>query len=85
MLKDYRKKLDRIDTEIVKLLKKREDVIKKVGRYKKKIGLKICDPKREKELIKDKLKMAGRLNKKFVESIFRLILKESKRKQKEAE
>ncbi len=50
-LQEYRKEINKIDKELLKLLKNRLDVVIKIGEYKKKNNLPIVDKKREKELI----------------------------------
>lgn len=66
-----RKKIDLVDAAIKKNLKKREVLIKKVGKLKKKFNLKIEDKKREREILK-------RIKNKFVKKIFKIIIKTSK-------
>jgi chorismate mutase/prephenate dehydratase len=50
MLKDYRKKIDAIDLEIVKLLNKRAEVVIKVGKFKSKEKKEFYQPEREREI-----------------------------------
>jgi monofunctional chorismate mutase len=50
-LETLRNEIDLIDQEMMKLFKKRMEVSKKVGQYKKENGLPILDETREKELI----------------------------------
>ena len=50
-LKALRKEIDQIDTQILELLSKRFRVIKKIGKTKHKLGLKVRDTKREQELL----------------------------------
>jgi len=80
-LKTYRKKINKIDKEIISLLKKRFLISKKIGNIKRKNNIKIQDIKREKELIKNKINTSN-LNKKFIKDIYNLIFKESRRLQK---
>lgn len=77
---EIRKKIDELDTELVKILAKRIELIKKVSDIKKKKNIPIHDPEREKEIIKEKKTIANELNlnPEFIEEIFEIILKESK-------
>ena len=50
---DYRKEIDRIDSELVKLFAERMDVSAKIGRYKKENNLPVYDPRREREKLLD--------------------------------
>lgn len=52
-LQKYRNTLDAIDNEILKLLKKRVETVKKVGEYKKENNLAIVDRAREKSLLEN--------------------------------
>lgn len=80
-MRDMRKKLDKIDRKLIKLLKKRFAVCKKIGKYKKKNGLPVQDLKREKQIMNNRAKKSG-LSKDFVQKLFKLIFKESKKVQK---
>ena len=80
-LKDYRKKIDLIDKKIVKLLLLRLDLVKKIGKYKKKNKIEITDKKREMQVLSNTKKLGG-LHQKFVADIFKNIVNFSKRMQK---
>lgn len=77
----HRKKIDKIDKEIISLLRKRLNYARKIGVYKKKYGIKIIDRKREKEVLQDRVKKSG-LSKDFIRKLFSLIIKESREVQK---
>ena len=83
-LDKYRREIDKINSEIIKLIAARIKVCKKVGEYKKNNGKKVYDKKREREIFKKLDKECGkrRLDKKFVNKIFKMIIKESKKVQK---
>lgn len=51
-LEEYRKEIDRINSEIAESIAERMDVVEKVGEYKKKNGMEIRDQGRE-EVVKD--------------------------------
>jgi monofunctional chorismate mutase len=76
-----RKEINKIDREIIILLKKRFEVSRKIGDYKKENNLKIRDLKRENEIINKKIK-ESKLDKKFVKNLYGLIFRESRRMQK---
>lgn len=46
-----RKELDQLDLEIVSLLGRRIDIVRKIGKIKKKLGNKVKDKQREKKVI----------------------------------
>ena len=48
-LQDYRKQIDRIDNELLRLFKERMDVVSQVALYKKEHALPILDAAREQE------------------------------------
>lgn len=83
-LNQLRTKLDQIDTQLLKLLNKRQQVITKVAKLKKLNHLKIHQPKRELEMIDQRLKKALKLNlnQSFIQQLFRLILNESTKLQR---
>lgn len=73
--------IDLIDTRIMKLLKKRFEFTNKIGKYKKEKGLKIVDPKREAQVIRNKITKSD-LDKKFIKKLYKLIFEESYKSQK---
>ncbi|OGF21465.1 chorismate mutase [Candidatus Falkowbacteria bacterium RBG_13_39_14] len=77
-LDELRKEIDNIDREIFLLLKKRFDVVKKVGEYKKKNNLPIRDLKREGEIIRRKAREMG-MDEEFVEEVYRILFSEAYR------
>jgi len=80
----FRKEIEQINSKILRLLAKRNNISKKIGEYKKKNKMKIIDRKKEKEIfikIKSQSKQLG-LNGKFTKDIFKRIIKESKSLQK---
>jgi len=83
-LKEYRKNIDRIDKQIIGLLKKRFEISKKIGEYKKQNNLPVKNKKREKQLIEKRIKSLEKTSLKpgFIKKIFKLILKESRKIQK---
>jgi chorismate mutase len=80
-LNNLRNKVDKLDHELLGIIKKRLLVSKYIGDYKKKNNFKIRDRKREKEILQDKLEKSS-LDGKFIKKLFKLILNESRRIQK---
>ncbi len=80
-IKKLRYRIDSIDKKLIKLLEKRFELSKKVGKYKKENKMKVQDKEREKEILDSRLKMT-KMNDKFVKGVFELIMKESRRLQK---
>lgn len=78
-LKEDREILDKIDTEIIRLLEERMKIIKDVGLYKLNNNLNTEDKNREKEIIK---KLENKIDEEFkdiVDPIYTSIFKESKK------
>lgn len=74
----WRKEINYIDNEIFSLLKKRFQISRKIGNYKKKNKLKIRDIKRENGLIKKAVKKS-KLSKNFIRILYKIIFNESRR------
>ncbi|MEF3280499.1 MAG: chorismate mutase [Elusimicrobiota bacterium] len=74
-------KIDLIDIKLVKLLKKRFNLSSRIGDVKKKIGLKITDKAREKKVMTNVKKNAGKY-KNEISQIFSVIIKKSRELQK---
>jgi chorismate mutase/prephenate dehydratase len=73
-LKKLREQIDKIDNEILKLLNKRMEIVKKVGELKNSSNAPIYRPEREKEIIERLTKLSkkenGILKKEHIEAIF---------------
>jgi len=70
-LDDLRVEIDKIDDEIVKLLSKRMEFVKKIGDLKNSAGAPVYRPKREKDIINRLISKKGKLlSKKAIESIY---------------
>ena len=50
LLEEYRKEIDKIDEHIFELLVKRQNIAEEIGRIKKRLGLDVFDPAREKKI-----------------------------------
>lgn len=83
-LKEIRNQINKIDEEIINLLKKRFDLSKKVRAYKISHNKKIYDPKREREILK-KIKEESPEYGEYFLPIFQEIMDQSKNLQKEEE
>lgn len=77
-----RNKITKIDRMIVELLEKRINLVKEISKVKKKNGFNIEDKSYEKKMIEARKKFKN-LSGDFVEKLFELIIKESKRVQYE--
>ncbi len=78
-LKRRRKEIDRIDQKLLTLLNRRLRTALKIGKIKRKMGKKIYDPKREKDVLKRLEQInPGPLTQKDMKKIFRLIMKISR-------
>jgi len=76
-----RHKIDSIDRRIVELLTQRLKCAESIGAAKKQQGLPINDQKREEAII-SRLSSQSGLNPDFIEKIYKIIFKESKKRQK---
>jgi len=74
-LQNYRKRIDKIDSKIVILLRKRQKIVKKIGALKKKNKQSIQNKAREQEIF-------GKLDTDLEKEVFKTIFKESKRAQR---
>jgi len=79
MLKQYRNELDQVDKEIIKLLTKRFDIVKKIWEYKKKNNIWILQLWRWEEVLKNRKEFAKKLwvNENLIEYIWNLIHEEA--------
>ncbi|MFQ5432520.1 MAG: prephenate dehydratase [Nitrospinota bacterium] len=70
-LREFRKKIDRLDKEIIKLLNSRSELAKEIWKVKSKTGKPVYDPNREAEIIKKLKKINKRLPVESIEAIFK--------------
>ena len=82
-LRSLRKKIDKLDSKILRLLSKRMNVTKQIGSVKAEMGFRGTDRIRESEMKKMRSEFAKiyKLDRKFTEEVFDLVIKESKRLQ----
>ncbi len=80
-----RAEIDSIDRELVKLLSRREDVAREIGLTKRKDGLKVRDPEREKKVVAKMVSLAGSLgaDKRLTKEAVRLLIAHAVAVQKE--
>ncbi len=78
-LNEIRSEIDRIDSEIIKLIEKRLALMPAVAEYKSKNSLPIRQPQRETAIIENRMATAEKLdiNPDVVRKIFTLLMDES--------
>lgn len=80
-LEEYRTKLDDINEKLSNLYQDRLDVVKEIGKYKKKNNIAIYDRKREDEIIYKMTENVSDEKKEYIDRYFRFIMDESKKYQ----
>ncbi len=81
----WRKKIDELDLELVKLLNERSQCAIEIGKLKHKLNIEIYDPRREEEVIGRVWKEAdGPLSKEAVKRLFERIIDESRRAERKS-
>jgi len=85
ILKSLRREINKIDRSIIRLLGTRMSVAKKIVNEKRKSGLPVISPGREKEVVEkwQELSLKYGLDSKFIGKLIRLIISESKKVQNE--
>lgn len=84
-IKLLRNEINKIDAQLLKLLKQRIDISKKMGKIKKEKNIAIFDMDREKEIIDNYTKNEDSLNKKYIEKFFQTLMDISKEVQSNCE
>lgn len=69
-----RKKIDKLDEQIIKMLRKRAELVKAIGKIKKTKNEKISDKERENEILE-------KMKNEYEKNIYKTIIKESKKLQ----
>ena len=58
-IEELRSRIDRIDSEMIRLYTERMETARQIGRYKKERGLPVADPGREQEVLDRAAEAAG--------------------------
>jgi chorismate mutase-like protein len=75
----WRTRIDKIDQKVIRLLNKRAQCVDKIGRIKKRIGINVYSPKREKEVLQNvSMVNPGPFSRGAVRRIFSCIIHESR-------
>ncbi len=75
----WRSRIDKIDLQVLRLLNKRAHCVDKIGRIKKKIGINVYSPKREKQVLQNVSAInPGPFSRGAVQRIFLSIIHESR-------
>lgn len=82
-LSDLRSQIEKVDDQLLSLLEIRISISQSIGLYKREHQLPICDPVREKELLKSYRSRVKPENADDIEELYRLIFDISKRHQHE--
>lgn len=79
-IEHWRKEIDDIDAELLRLLNMRARLALKVGALKQTAGIPFCDPDRERAVLRRLQEMNdGPLDERAVGKVFRRIIRESRR------
>ena len=79
-LSKLRSEIDRIDREIIALLRKRFEIAREIVTLKRETGVDIEDNAREAEIIENcKKESQGEIDETFLEGLMRMIIEESKK------
>lgn len=80
VIQKWRKQIDGIDRELLRLLNRRATLAVKLGALKKAAGLGLYDPGREREILRHLVQLnPGPLDERAVAELFRRIIRESRR------
>ena len=81
-IEHWRKEIDEIDAELLRLLNIRARLALKVGALKQAAQLPFCDPERERTVLQRLQQLnPGPLDERAVDKVFRRIIRESRRVQ----
>lgn len=81
ILTEYRRNIDKITEELVKLIAKRKEITFKINELKRKFGLPLIDYEREKEVIENAERFAKKseINSNLVVKIMKLVMNDSRK------
>jgi chorismate mutase-like protein len=75
----WRRRIDKIDLTVLRLLNKRAQCVDKIGQIKKQIGVNVYSPKREKEVLQNvSVLNPGPFSRDAVQRIYSCIIHESR-------
>ena len=78
-LAEWRKQIDKIDQELLRLLNQRSRCAQEIGRHKKGLGLPVRSPERESEILRNVVKAnSGPLDDAAVRRLFERIIDEAR-------
>ena len=77
-LESLRAEIDECDSQIIRLLARRLDAVRKIGKYKAINKLPVFDKAREAKLLADRKRQAAATANYSVEKIFKLLIEESR-------
>lgn len=79
LLEDWRKQIDLLDDELLHILTKRLNIVRKIGKLKNTHGFKLLDEKRWQQVLQSKLAKAKSLNlpPEFIGKLYNLIHEQS--------
>ncbi len=80
-MEEYRKNINEIDAEIVRLFVSRMETTKKIGQYKKENSLPVRDPVRERKLLETITEAAGEEYENSIAQLYSMILEISRAQQ----
>lgn len=84
-IEDWRREIDAIDEELLRLMKRRAHLALEIGALKRRAGLPLCDPSREREILGRMRSLNdGVLDDEALTAIFRRLIRESLRVQRES-
>lgn len=80
VLKNLRKKIDKVDDSIIKLLEKRKNVSNEIISIKRERGIEVRDLKREKEIVKRLARKSKDLDEMLISKVYEVIFRQTKKK-----
>ncbi len=78
-----RQDIDAIDRQLVELFRRRMDVTRKVGEYKRAQGIPVLDQERERQVLQNKGELAGEALRPAVITLFQTVMALSRRQQRD--
>ncbi len=77
---DYRREINRLDTELLRIFNERADLALKIGEIKKELGIPVYDPVREKKIFEAMTRdNPGPLENEAIVRLFERVIDESRR------